>query len=397
MPDVPPKTALPHDTVPSDTVPPDAAARAADAPEAAALGRQRQFACRNCGAETTWDPVDDALACAHCGTKVPVPRADARIVERALADAGSAARGFGVETRTATCGSCGAKVAYEGLTTAVECAFCGSPAVLEEESHRNPLRPESVIPLDVCAAKVEAAFKKWIGGLWLRPSALQHTKRFDAIGVYVPAWTFDATVDSEWSADAGWYYTVMEPRPTMVNGRMQVRMVPVQKVRWEPAWGRRHDVYDDVLVPASRGIPEALAQKLGGYDLKSLVPYRPEYLAGWRAEEYAVDLEGGWKKALDEIVAQQERRCSGDVPGDTQQNLRVHNVVSGVRWKLCLLPVWTLTYRFGGKPYTVLIHGQSARIVGHAPWSPWKIAALVLACLAALLFLLLVLGAFAAM
>jgi DNA-directed RNA polymerase subunit RPC12/RpoP len=367
-------------------------------PEAEAIapdGRQLHFACKNCGAQMTWDPVDDALACGHCGTKLPVPRAQAQIVERALEDAGSAARGFGVETRTATCKSCGAKVAYEGRDTAIACAFCGAPAVLEASSYRNALRPESVIPLDVGAAKVEAAFKKWIGGLWLRPSALKHTKTFDAVGVYVPAWTFDAVVDAEWSADAGFYYTVMEPRPVMVNGKMQIRMVPVQKVRWEPAWGRRHDVYDDVVVAASRGLAQGLAQKLGNWDLAALVPYRPEYLAGWRAEEYAVDLESAWKSGLATIVAEEERRCSGDVPGDTQRNLSVHNVVSGVRWKLCLLPLWTLTYRYAGKPYTVLIHGQTARIVGDAPWSAWKIAGVVALGMLAVLVLLLLMGAVA--
>jgi DNA-directed RNA polymerase subunit RPC12/RpoP len=384
---------------PPDIAPPASSADGAPAVAAteSTAARQRHFACSNCGAEMVWDPADDALACAHCGARIPVPRAEAMIVERALEDAGSAARGFGVETRTATCRSCGAKVAYEGRETATECSFCGTPGVLLEASHRNALRPESVIPLGVGAARVETAFKKWIGGLWLRPDALKHHKKFDAVGVYVPAWTFDAVVDSQWSADAGWYYTVMEPRPVMVNGKMQIRMVPVQKVRWEPAWGRRHDAYDDVLVPASRGIPAELSRKLGGYDLAGLLPYRPEYLAGWRAEEYAVDLESGWKLGLDTIVASQERRCSGDVPGDTQRSLRVHNVVSDVRWKLVLLPVWTLSYRYGGKPYTVLIHGQTGRIVGDAPWSAWKIAFLVLGCLALLVLVLLVLGLFAAL
>jgi hypothetical protein len=155
-------------------------------------------------------------------------------------------------------------------------------------------------------------------------------------------------------------------------------------------------VYDDVLVPASRGVAQGLSQELGPYDLKALVPYRPEYLAGWRAEEYAIDLESAWKTGLATIVAEEERRCSGDVPGDTQRNLSVHNVVSGVRWKLCLLPLWTLTYRYGGKPYTVLIHGQTARIVGDAPWSAWKIAGLVLLGLLAVLVILGLMGGLAA-
>ncbi len=344
-------------------------------------GEQRQFPCKNCGADMTWDPTADVLLCSHCDAKVPVPRAEAQIVERPLEAAGEAARGFGVETRTATCKNCGAKVSYEGRDTALECAFCGAPAVLEESSYRNALRPESLIPLGIGADKVEQSFRTWIGALWFRPNALKLTRQFEAKGVYVPCWTFDAIADSQWSADAGFYYTTMELRPVMVNGKVQMRMVPVQKVRWEPAWGRRHDTYDDLLVHASRGLSRELAGKLGAFDLKALVPYRPEYLAGWRAEEYAVDLEAGWKNALEEVVSSQDARCSHDVPGDTQRNLRVHNVVSNVRWKLMLLPVWTLSYRYNQKPYTVLIHGQTGRIVGHAPYSFWKIFLFVLAIL----------------
>ena len=54
--------------------------------------------------------------------------------------------------------------------------------------------------------------------------------------------------------------------------------------------------------------------------------------------QYAVDLDAGWQQALARLVESQEARCSHDVPGDTQRNLRVHNVVSGVHWKLVLLP-----------------------------------------------------------
>jgi predicted RNA-binding Zn-ribbon protein involved in translation (DUF1610 family) len=359
----------------------------------APTARQRQFPCKNCGAEMTWDPERDALLCASCGSSAPVPRVAAAIVEHPLEAARDAARGFGLETRTATCKSCGAKVAFESALTSVACAFCGAAAVLEDASHRNALRPESVIPIDVGRDTVDAAFKKWIHGLWFRPSALKKANGVDAIGVYVPSWTFDAAVHSDWSADAGFYYTVMEPRTVMVNGKPQVRMVPVQKVRWEPAYGQRDDAYDDVLVHASRGLDEKLAAELGGFELGALVPYRPEYLAGWRAEEYGVDLESAWKRAQGVIVESQERRCSGDVPGDTQRNLSVQNRVSDVRWKLVLLPVWTLTYRFQGKSWPVLIHGQTGHVVGQAPISWWKIGALVLGIGAAIALVLALTGA----
>lgn len=339
--------------------------------------RAVQVKCPNCGANMVWDPAVDALSCGYCSHTLAVPRLEGTIVERTLEEVGSAARGFGVATRAARCTRCGATTSFAGQDVSTACVFCGAPTVLEESSYRNALRPESLIPLDVARAQVETAFQRWAHGLWFRPSDLKRARVDGARGLYVPAWTFDANVHSQWSADAGWYYTVMEPRPVMVNGKLQVRMVPVQKVRWEPAFGARRDAFDDLVVHASKGLAPKLAAELGGFDTKGLVPYRPEYLSGWSAEEYAVDLESGWKNALSRIEARQTERCSGDVPGDTQRNLRVRNTVSDVRWKLVLLPVWSVTYRHAGRDYAVLVHGTTGRVVGDAPYSWIKIAALV--------------------
>jgi len=108
------------------------------------------------------------------------------------------------------------------------------------------------------------------------------------------------------------------------------------------------------------------------------VPYKPEYLAGWRAEEYQLDLEHGWAKSQEAVVESQQRRCAGDVPGDTHRNLRVRNAISGIRWKHVLLPVWSLQYRFRGETYTVLVNGQTGQVAGKAPISWAKIALAVL-------------------
>jgi hypothetical protein len=341
-----------------------------------------RFRCPNCGAPLRWDPDVDALACEHCQKAIQVPRREGTIVEHALEGAAEAPTGLDLAVRVARCSECGAQVAFEGSSTADVCCFCGSPQVLEQGANRRALRPESLIPLDVGRATVEQAFRRWIGSRWFRPSALARTREFRATGVYVPYWTYDASVDAQWSADAGYYYYVPVSYPVMVNGRMTMQTRMEQRVRWEPAWGERHDVFDDVLIHASRGLSSDLAAKLGAWDMRALVPYRPEYLAGWRAEEYSVDLEQGWAAALARIEETERKRCSGDVPGDTQRNLRVHNTVQDVRWKHILLPMWTLTYGFAGKHYAVLIHGQTGTVVGRAPLSWFKILGFALLLLA---------------
>ncbi len=337
--------------------------------------------CDVCGAPLRWAPESRALACDHCGARREVLARDALIVERPLsAEAiAEASTGFGLELRVLACANCGARTALEGAATADHCPFCGSARVLAQAAHRNPIRPESLVPLEVCRDQVAAHFRRWVASRWFRPNALKRQKDFDAVGVYVPAWTFDARAHSRWTAQSGTYYWETEHVTVTVNGRPQRQARQVQKVRWRPADGERRDVFDDELVLASRGVDGGLAQRLGAYNKAGLVPYRPEYLAGWRAEEYQVDLDAGWALARDRMEATQRGRCAGDVPGDTHRALRVETTLTDVRWKLVLLPLWSLTYTFGGKSFAVLVHGQTGRVVGRAPISWVKVLLAVLA------------------
>jgi hypothetical protein len=60
---------------------------------------------------------------------------------------------------------------------------------------------------------------------------------------------------------------------------------------------------------------------------------------------------------------------------------RIHGrqtVVDDIRFKHLLLPVWIGSYRFEGRPYQVVVNGQSGEVEGDRPYSVVKIAAAVL-------------------
>ena len=78
------------------------------------------------------------------------------------------------------------------------------------------------------------------------------------------------------------------------------------------------------------------------------------------------------------IRTRQKELCARDVPGDTHRYLRVRNQFSDVRWKLMLLPMWSVSYQLGGKSYAVLVHGESGRVAGEAPFSGVKVGLAVL-------------------
>ena len=107
--------------------------------------------------------------------------------------------------------------------------------------------------------------------------------------------------------------------------------------------------------------------------IRDRVPYTSEYLAGFKAEEYNVELNDGWQDAVNQMAAIQRRRCSSDVPGDTQRFLSVRNAYTGQTFKHVLLPIWIASYRYGDDVHRFLVNGQTGEVTGTAPWSWVKI------------------------
>ncbi len=355
--------------------------------------KARRFKCEACGGEQLFDATTGKLKCKFCNAVRDVPTGEGAVVERDIFEGlATAPRGLGISdggtARTAKCQECGANVAFPDGHTSAKCTFCGSNKVLEQAENTQALRPESLLPFGIDKKKANEAFTKWLGGLWFRPSNLKAMAKVQEVaGVYVPFWTFDAHVESHWTAEAGYYYYVDEEYTTTENGEEVTKTRSVQHTRWESAWGTRADDFDDLLVCASQGLPPELADQLKTFNTQELVPYSPGFLAGWRAEEYAIDLSNGFGTAQVKMQKEQDSRCGSDVPGDTHRNLSVDNTYSAVTFKHVLLPVWIAAYRYQSKVFRFLVNGQTGEVVGKAPWSWVKITLLVLT-LATIAFLL---------
>jgi DNA-directed RNA polymerase subunit RPC12/RpoP len=328
------------------------------------------------------------MACPYCGSKQAVARAataDAPAAVREIAlEEGlrMAARGYGTPVTTLDCKECGASVHVGQGERTTACAFCGSAQVLAAEAGEPPIRPGSLLPFRVTKEDANKRFGDWLSSLWLRPNDLKRIAKVNEMGgVYVPFWTFDADVTSQWTAERGWYYYETEAYTETVDGQQVERTREVQRTRWEPAEGVRRDRFDDVLVCAGRALPPELVGKLSTFDTKLLVPYQPEFLAGWRAESYSVELQPASAIAQQKMTRVQEGRCGSDVGGNTHQRLSVMNEYDNTTFKHVLLPVWVAAYRYNGKVFRFVVNGQTGEVVGVAPWSVGKIILLVVSIL----------------
>lgn len=330
--------------------------------------------CQKCRGALHWDAVAQQLRCKECGDLSPASD-EGRIVEHDLMEAldqGLARGRIGTGSRQVRCRECLAEAEIPDELAATRCEFCGSTLVLVQEAAADHYLPESMIPFAVDRAAAVKAFRAWLGSLWLRPTnILRAASLHELHGVYIPYWTFSCSVTSRYSADAG-YTTYSEEDP---RGLTAPRIV---HRRWEPCTGQRHDRYRNFLVCASRGLAAELRSIANYFNLAGLLPYSPEYLWGFAAERYAVDLPAAWQRARTEIERLQHDRCAADIPGDTQRGLRTTHQIEGVRFKHVLLPTWIATYRYRGRLHRFLVNGQTGRVAGTAPYSEWKVVLTVL-------------------
>lgn len=347
-----------------------------------ASSQQRQFPCRNCGANLVFAPGQVALVCPYCRTENIVEALGEAVEELDFqVTLATAAQGEEtVEALTVHCEACGAEQTLAANVTADRCAFCGAAIVTGPETHAS-LKPRSLLPFHVPAAQAMELFLDWVASRWFAPNDLKrHAEAGGLKGVYIPYWTYDCATRTKYTGERGEDYWTTETYTAHENGRAVTKTRQVRKTRWYPASGMVSNTFDDVLVLASHSLPRKYTESLEPWDLGNLVPYREEYLAGFVAERYQMGLEEGFEDAkgkMEEPIRQSIRR---DIGGDHQRIHSMNTRYEQITFKHLLLPLWISAYRYRDKVFRFLVNARTGEVCGERPYSMWKIAVLTLFC-----------------
>ena len=340
-------------------------------------------ACHSCGG-----PIDEGdRFCSDCGSVRP----------RTVADRDKEGTPNPTQQRHLRCKNCGSQVATDPEQRSYVCPFCDSAYVVEfspEETDRQA--PEFVIGFSVTREEARDLFRQWTRkNHWFRPGDLKTAKIVDRLkGIYLPFWSFSMLVESDWSASIGEYWYRTETYTTTHKGRTVTRTRRVRETEWWPLSGNHHRYYSGYLVSGSRGLSQQIAARLKPFHLTALKRYQPYFLAGWLCEEYSVSREVGLSHCEEEFLRREKQNVGSFMPGDEYRRLQVQTQFSHVNSDLILLPVYMANYRHQDKIYRVLINGQTGKLTGDKPVSPWRIAAailtgLLLVALLVILFLVL--------
>ena len=340
--------------------------------------------CRRC--ETPLESGD--LRCAICS--LPTPEQHAARTE--------------VAAEVLRCDECGAAVSYDVRVQAPRCAFCGS--VMHLERPEDPLEEaEGYLPFRVDHRTAQEALRAWLATRgFFRPSDLASASTVESLRpLWWVGWIFDCEALVSWAADSN------------QGGH---------HADWAPWAGQSPLTMANVLVSASRGLTDAETRALAPrFDLSTVAP-RPHAMAeqsgvtvgrhlppsagvGMPARSGATDvIEGATLERFDvqrsaarrilasAIEATAAAHAQRWIPGTRYRNLKTAVLLRRLTTRRLALPSHVLAYRYGGKLFRVVVHGQDAScIVGESPISIGKVLLVIALSLGAIALVIAILYA----
>jgi len=321
------------------------------APEGLRVADAERFMCPKCGGRMSFSPDGQSLVCEYCSRNQKFTARSGTASEKDFIIAMATARGHGkpLNQQVFHCEGCGCEFILPPNQISAACVYCGSPHVVNWESEEQLLAPDGIIPHAFDQKRAVKILIEWVESNKIKPEKKVDLPR----GVYLPLWTFDLGGEIQYTGE------VYENEQDILRQRMR-----------ETRKKRVSDSYpvqiNDLPIPASRKLSAVFLRLIPTFELKTVKPYDPRYLADWPAEVYDIPMA---EASLD-ARAQAWSRYKHHLP-DLISPVQVISTSSAnmtvESFRLALLPVWMTELPFGGREHLVLINGQKGIVASDLP------------------------------
>lgn len=320
--------------------------------------------CPTCGANLEFDPESQTLKCSYCGTEVDFEK-NKQVEEINIEKAFATAEKGDKTTSIYRCQNCGAEVVVNADEVATECPFCGTPYVAKTEN-LNGIKPNAVYPFLIEKEKALEIAKKNIRKRFFAPTKFK--KNIDAKdikGLYYPCFTFDSDTQSTYSGRIG------KRKSRTVRDKNGTRTETY--IEWRKVSGSISHFFDDITITTSARLPQKVLNKIMPFNPDSICVYEKRFLAGFFANHYEKDIKTAWGEAKTDMDGKIRSLILERYDCTVVDYLNVSTLHNDVTYKYVLLPVWQLSFKYRKKVYGMVMNGNTGKIYGKMPVSPWKV------------------------
>lgn len=315
--------------------------------------------CKNCAAPVVFDPSTQRVVCRSCGSSwlaEEIEATDKSLQEGQQAMAADELLGLDdsltneyFDCYVYTCSSCGGEININGTEVSTQCIFCGSSSVVFSRISKEKA-PEFIIPFAITREqaldKIKNSFRR---GLFV-PKEIKEFKPTAVRGIYVPFWLVNAYhVESD----------VISSR--IKSGKQSITIYSGRAGR---------TCITNLPIDGSVILSDESSQRLEPFDFSKLTLFDEDYLLGFYANVSDVrnsDLkEVASKRATEAFRNQVFCTVRGN---DKKIVFGLNDTVIDQNIHYTMLPVWFVTFNYQGRHNTIMVNGQTGKVVCGVPWS----------------------------
>ena len=268
-----------------------------------------------------------------------------------------------IQMQIMRCTSCGAELAVNGVETSTFCAYCGQATVVKDRV-ADYLKPDYIIPFRINRTDAEAIIRRQLNSGFFVPKGIKEFEVEKMRGIYVPFWLFDM-----------YYHDSQYYKYTKKQGKSSV-------TRYEHFVASTN--YRRLTLDASLNLNDESSARLEPYDMRQLKEFDTAYLSGFYSDRFDVGVADITGNAVlkaghlfNEEAAKMIRHKGGKLVS-SDPDYQVTNT------NYALLPAWFLTFRYENKPFTILVNGQTGKMIGAVPFVKAKVYGLFAAMVSVL-------------
>lgn len=311
--------------------------------------------CPKCDGALEYNPSYAQMECPYCGSifspQATMPE-EQKQIESELSQSNAALEGNSwvfdaktaetMECNVYRCTSCGGELLVNGVESSTFCAYCGQPTIVFSRVSKE-YKPKYIIPFRVNKQQAMDIFRARTKEFEFAPDVVHNIKPDMIRGIYVPHFIQDFYYYFK-----GTYYTKYYS-----GDRIYLREADC--------------FFKDTYLEASTQVNDITSQYLQPYHLQDLQPFHVSYMSGFYADKFDVSDVSNTERYIITIDHMFHRAVRKSVPEKNIHHADKESKYEIRRSDYVLLPVWFVTFRYNNEPYTMMINGQTGKIVGSLP------------------------------
>lgn len=312
--------------------------------------------CKNCGYPLVYDPISRKVVCDACSSAFDAESIEAYSKE--FESASDAVQEF-MECHVYSCNSCGGEIIINGSETSTTCIYCGSPSVIFNRISKER-RPDFILPFQFSREQAVQVIKQRLGNGYFVPDEFKKITAESIRGIYIPYWLAD----------------VYHAESCVIHTSHEVG----DSVTYDFYSCTGYMKFNNMLIEASMELNDESSKRLEPYDFRGLKKFDEEYLLGFYSDMSDINY-GELRRVADERSKRDFRSVMSKHASGSSQYVESSKGATLIdkNLKYAFLPAWFVTIPFDGKPNTILVNGQTGKVVGGIPWNKkkfWKWVAL---------------------